>query len=35
VTGTPSFLINGRYFEGVLTYEQLRAVVEAELGVTK
>jgi protein-disulfide isomerase len=32
VTGTPSFLINGRYFEGVLTYEQLRAIVEDELG---
>ncbi len=29
--GTPSFLINGRFFPGVLTYEQFRAVIEEEL----
>jgi protein-disulfide isomerase len=29
--GTPSFLINGRFFSGGLTYEQLSAVIEEEL----
>ena len=29
--GTPSFFINGRVFSGVLSYEQLSAVVEEEL----
>jgi protein-disulfide isomerase len=34
VTGTPSFLINGRFFDGSMSYEQLRAIVENELGVS-
>ena len=29
--GTPSFIINGRFFKGGMTYEQLKAVVEEEL----
>lgn len=29
--GTPSFFINGRFFSGGLSYEQLRAIVEEEL----
>lgn len=32
VNGTPTFLINGRYFSGALTYEKLRSIVEEELG---
>jgi protein-disulfide isomerase len=32
IQGTPTFFINGRYFSGALSYEQLRAVVEEELG---
>jgi protein-disulfide isomerase len=31
VQGTPSFLINGRFFEGVLSYDQLRTAVEEEI----
>jgi protein-disulfide isomerase len=31
IQGTPSFLINGRFFEGVLTYEQLHATIDEEL----
>ena len=31
VQGTPSFLINGRFFEGVLSYDQLRTAIEEEL----
>ena len=31
VQGTPSFLINGRFYSGVLTFEALRQVVEEEL----
>ncbi|MGD1096068.1 MAG: thioredoxin domain-containing protein [Bryobacteraceae bacterium] len=31
IEGTPSFLINGRFFNGGMTYEQLRTVVEEEL----
>jgi protein-disulfide isomerase len=31
IQGTPSFLINGRFFEGVLTEEQLHATIEEEL----
>jgi len=31
IEGTPSFLINGRFFNGGMTYEQLRAVIEDEL----
>lgn len=31
IQGTPSFLINGRFFEGVLTYDQLHATIEEEL----
>jgi len=31
IQGTPSFLINGRFFEGVLTYDQLRTTIEEEL----
>jgi protein-disulfide isomerase len=30
--GTPSYFINGRYFTGALTYEQLRTVIDEELG---
>ncbi len=29
--GTPSFFINGRFFSGGLSYEQLRAVIQEEL----
>jgi protein-disulfide isomerase len=29
--GTPSFFLNGRYFTGSMTYDQLREIVEAEL----
>jgi protein-disulfide isomerase len=29
--GTPAFFINGRYFSGIISYEQLRAIVEEEL----
>ena len=29
--GTPSFFINGRFFSGALSYEQLSAVIEEEL----
>lgn len=29
--GTPSFLINGRFFSGNLSYEELRGIVEEEL----
>jgi protein-disulfide isomerase len=29
--GTPSYYINGRYFTGGLTYEQLRTVIDEEL----
>jgi len=29
--GTPSFFINGRFFSGLLSYEQLSSVVEEEL----
>lgn len=29
--GTPSFFINGRFFSGTLSYEQLAAVIEDEL----
>jgi protein-disulfide isomerase len=29
--GTPSFFVNGRFFSGVMSYEQLRAIVEEEL----
>jgi len=31
IEGTPSFLINGRFFNGGMSYEQLRTVVEEEL----
>jgi len=31
VQGTPSFLINGRFIEGVMTYEQLHAAIDEEL----
>lgn len=31
VQGTPSFLINGRFYSGVLTFETLRKVIEEEL----
>ncbi len=31
--GTPSFFVNGRFFSGSLTYEQLHAVLEEELSV--
>jgi protein-disulfide isomerase len=29
--GTPSFFLNGRFFSGILTYSQLREIVEEEL----
>ena len=29
--GTPSLFVNGRFYSGVLSYEQLRAIVEQEL----
>jgi protein-disulfide isomerase len=32
--GTPSFFINGRFFSGNMSYEQLRAIVEEELGAS-
>jgi protein-disulfide isomerase len=28
---TPSFFLNGRFFSGILTYNQLREIVEEEL----
>jgi protein-disulfide isomerase len=31
--GTPSLFVNGRFFSGVLSYEQLRAIVEEELTI--
>ena len=30
--GTPSYFINGRFFTGGMTYEQLRTVIDEELG---
>ncbi|MCC7157646.1 MAG: thioredoxin domain-containing protein [Bryobacterales bacterium] len=32
VQGTPSFLINGRFYSGVLTFDALRQVIDEELG---
>jgi len=32
--GTPSFLINGRFFSGNLSYDELRAIIEEELKAT-
>ena len=29
--GTPSFFLNGRFFSGIMTYEELRRVVDEEL----
>jgi|SRR5271166_2387249 len=34
VTGTPSFLINGRFFDGAMSYEQLRAILVDELSAS-
>jgi protein-disulfide isomerase len=31
LTGTPSFFLNGRFFSGVMKYEQLHQLVEEEL----
>ena len=31
ISGTPSFLLNGRFINGVMPYEQLRALLEEEL----
>jgi protein-disulfide isomerase len=31
IQGTPSFFLNGRFFSGILTYTQLRQIVEEEL----
>jgi protein-disulfide isomerase len=31
ITGTPSFLLNGRYFSGVMSYDQLHSLVAEEL----
>jgi protein-disulfide isomerase len=33
--GTPSFFINGRFFKGALTYDQLKAIVDEELGSSR
>ncbi len=32
IQGTPSFFINGRFFSGGMTFDQLRAIVDEELG---
>ncbi len=32
--GTPSFFLNGRFFSGIMTYDQLRQIVEEELKST-
>ena len=32
INGTPSFLINGRFFSGSMSYEALRGILEEELG---
>ena len=32
--GTPSLFINGRFFNGVLSYEQLRAIIDEELSIS-
>ncbi len=32
IEGTPSFFINGRFFSGGMTYDQLRVIVDEELG---
>ena len=32
--GTPSFFLNGRYFSGSMSYDQLRQIVEEELKAT-
>jgi protein-disulfide isomerase len=29
--GTPSFFLNGRYFSGIMTYDQMRQMMEEEL----
>jgi protein-disulfide isomerase len=29
--GTPSFFVNGRFFNGIMSYEQLRQAIEEEL----
>ena len=34
VTGTPSFFINGHFFSGVTTYQDLRGMVDKELAAT-
>lgn len=31
IQGTPSFLINGRFYSGVLSYDQLKSIVDEEL----
>ena len=31
IQGMPSYLINGRFFSGMLSYEKLRGIVEEEL----
>jgi len=31
VTGTPSFLLNGRFYSGMLSYENFRQIIEEEL----
>ena len=33
--GTPSFLINGRFFSGNLSYQELRGIIEEELTVSR
>jgi protein-disulfide isomerase len=33
--GTPSFLINGRFFSGNLNYQELRGIVEEELNASR
>lgn len=35
IQGTPTFFINGRYYNGALTLDRMRAAVEEELGKTQ
>jgi protein-disulfide isomerase len=34
IQGTPSFFLNGRFFSGIMSYEQLRQIVDEELKST-
>jgi protein-disulfide isomerase len=35
IQGTPSFFLNGRFFSGIMSYDQLRQIVDEELKSTK